>query len=340
MGVLAYAFTANQVLTPNRPVDEHRFQVKYGSDSKRLHELWQDPFGLYTTILVGINVERGFFVGADPVLNSPTRFFISKEFKEQHAKQIENAGWHAWERERVSSEHPIEVLVGGRRENMLRYILFERDVRGEEQGPRQLVAESYGRLTQAKLRLRSQFEPLLVENLESSERHRLETEFKLSARELLELVATAPRLKMAVRGWVAEQHLRTTLEALPAVRSVQPIPGDGHADLQVTLRRSKRAVTIECKNVLRDRDAHGNARLDFMRTRVSQNDRCTRYYSATDFDVVAACMHANTERWEFRARLTQDMEPHKVCAGKLANRVVVDSGWSSDLNAVLERAAM
>jgi len=57
MGIVAYAFLANSKPTKNRPPDEHRFQLKYGSKDDRLHELWQDPFGLYTTLLVGINPE-------------------------------------------------------------------------------------------------------------------------------------------------------------------------------------------------------------------------------------------------------------------------------------------
>lgn len=98
MGIVAYAFLANTKPTKNRPGDEHRFQVKYGSKDGALHELWQDPFGLYTTVFVGINPERDLFVGADPVLHSPTKFFISVEFKEDHAAQIDRHGWHARER--------------------------------------------------------------------------------------------------------------------------------------------------------------------------------------------------------------------------------------------------
>jgi hypothetical protein len=115
MGIVAYAFLANVKETKNRPPDEHRFQLKYGSKDGLLHELWQDPYGLYTTLLVGINTEHGFFVGYDPVLHSPTLFFISLEFKQHHADQILEHGWHVWERERKKRGlgEPVEVLVGG-----------------------------------------------------------------------------------------------------------------------------------------------------------------------------------------------------------------------------------
>src|SRR5450432_295488 len=63
MGILAYAFYANNKLTKNRPADEYRFQLKYGKDTKEEHDLWQDPYGLYTTLLMGVSPEEDFFVG-------------------------------------------------------------------------------------------------------------------------------------------------------------------------------------------------------------------------------------------------------------------------------------
>src|SRR5262249_33301630 len=131
MGIVAYAFFANSRLTMNRPVDEHRFQVKYGSDDKRLHPLWQEPFSLYTTLVVRIDPQRGTFVGADPVLHSPTRFFISIEFKEHHVEEILRRRWYAWERDhRAGDDKPVEVLVGGTSESFLRYVRFEREALG------------------------------------------------------------------------------------------------------------------------------------------------------------------------------------------------------------------
>ena len=67
MGVVAYAFLANELPSKvGRPEDERSFQVKYGPDDKELHALWQDPLGLFTTLLVGIDRIQGFFVAADP----------------------------------------------------------------------------------------------------------------------------------------------------------------------------------------------------------------------------------------------------------------------------------
>src|SRR5262249_24386068 len=130
-----------------------RFQIKYGSKqvvetdsgiAPRRHSLWQDPYGLYTTMLVGINPEKQFFVSADPVLHSPTKFFVSLEFKEADARQILDRGWHAWERERASDEERVEVLAGGTRDNFLRCVRLEREAIGEDQGHRMLLAEQMG----------------------------------------------------------------------------------------------------------------------------------------------------------------------------------------------------
>ena len=57
-----------------------------------------------------------------------------------------------------------------------------------------------------------------------------------------------------------------------------------------------------------------------------------------DFDLVAACMHPRTERWDFRYALTNDLDPHEKCAGRLSNRVRLDDRWGDDPVRVLERA--
>jgi hypothetical protein len=361
MGVLAYAFYANTRETRNRPGDEWRFQIKYGSKAGRYHRLWQDPFGLYTTILVGISPEHGFFVGADPVLNSPTLFFISKEFKQEHVDAVMASGWHAWARDVQPTRRRLaraastgltesaearaeetfadghETLIGATADNFLRFVLFEREVLGEDQGHRQLVAERFS-LDQRPPTLTTSGTPS-AEVPSVARLHTLEREFDLRADRLLEIIASAPRLKMAVRGWVAEEHLHAQLSALPDVESVSPIEQDGRPDFEVRLRGRRRSLFVECKNVLRITDASGHPRLDFMRTRASPADPCSRYYSPQEFDVVAACLHARTERWEFAARATAEMAPHRKCPGRLAHRIVIDEGWSRDLALVLREAA-
>lgn len=72
IGVIAYAFLATRTPTANRPADERTFQVKYGSKlGKNFHKIWKDPFGLYTTIFLGIAPEERYFVAVDPQVHKP-----------------------------------------------------------------------------------------------------------------------------------------------------------------------------------------------------------------------------------------------------------------------------
>lgn len=61
MGIVAYAFLATRTPTRNRPEDERTFQIRYGNKSDyaddNAHMLWQDPLGLFTTRLIGIDPE-------------------------------------------------------------------------------------------------------------------------------------------------------------------------------------------------------------------------------------------------------------------------------------------
>jgi len=340
MGVLAYAFLANRRVTRNRPCDERRFQIKYGSDTRETHELWQDPLGLYTTLLIGIDTSDGFFVSADPVQNSPTRFFKSIEFKDSHAEEIQRKAWHVWERyssfkpKRPEDAERYEVLVGGRQSELLRLIRFEREALGEDQGHRQWLAEQPA----SRFGVAVPQGAGTTEVVTASRVHALAREFELPEQQVFDLIAATPRLKMAVRGWVAEEHLRQHLETVPGVSECHRMTGDRESDVSLRYKGS-RPIRVECKNVLRRADANGNPRLDFQRARASLSDPCSRYYSSKDFDLVAACLHALTERWEFRFRLSRSLDPHDRCKGKLDHKVRVDSLWIDTVEACLAAAA-
>ena len=337
MGILAYAFLANSKQTRNRPPDEHRFQVKYGANDKQLHEIWQDPFELYTTLFFGVDLDTRIFVGADPSLHNPTRFFISIEFKKVHVSEILKKKWTSWEREKRSREgldDPIEILVGGLPESFLNYVRFERAAKGLDQGHRALLADKMAELKSVllpqPLMLHSDYpQPLLS--------HTVAEELGLSSDEILDLIQSAPRLKMAVRGWVAEVHLQRYLLTLQDVTQCVPVKGDGRPDLEVRYRGG-RPLYIECKNVLRKVYADGVPRIDFQKTRASMSDPCSRYYRPGEFDILAACLHPCTERWEFVFTLTKELAPHPKCEGRLSNKVRIGGGWSSDPLLVLSKA--
>jgi hypothetical protein len=333
MGVIAYAFFANRHATRNRPADEYRFQLKYGGkQSHNLHHLWQDPYGVYTTLLVGISPSEGFFVGFDPVLHSPTKHFISLEFKTSFVQEIFETQWAWRERERRgASEDPVEVIVGGTKASFLDYVRFEREAVREDQGHRALIAEHRGRILPAGA------VPPPPMPVETAYVHHLAREFEMSEAAVLDLIAGAKRLKMAVRGWVAEQHLVEQLQRVRGVSDCERIEAENSPDIQLRFEGSD-LLFVECKNVLRKPTKDGVARVDFQRTRTSKADPCSRFYSREDFDVVAACLHAHTERWEYSFALTRDLDPHRACAGKLSSRVIVDDRWRDDIRGILGSA--
>ncbi len=333
LGILAYAFFANKKQTKNRPEDEYRFQLKYGSKEPGTHELWQDPFGMYTTLLVGISPDEGFFVGYDPVLHSPTKHYISLEFKEAFVEQIQAKRWAWVERSRrTGSEEPVETIVGGLPKSFLDYVRFEREARGEDQGHRALLADNRGAILRPPVNVKTD------DAARSPYVHALSREFEMSEDEVLTLIAGAKRLKMAVRGWVAEAHLVRKLQQVDGVTDCERIEAEGGPDVQLRFEDSD-LLFVECKNVLRDRTRDGLPRLDFQRTRTSKKDPCSRYYSAKDFSLVAACLHALTQQWDYSFALTDQLEPHKKCEGKLSSNVAVDNRWTTDIRGILGEAA-
>ena len=333
MGILAYAFYANNKLTRNRPADEYRFQLKYGSNTGGTHEIWQDPYGLYTTLLMGVSPEEEFFVGFDPVLHNPTKHFISLEFKESFVEEVRKKGWAQEERQRQAKgfDEPVEVIVGGKPSSILDYIRFEREAVGEDQGHRALLAENRSTILRPAATTSSDVPA------DSPYVHALAGELELSPDEVLDLINNARRLKMAVRGWVAEEHLVRRLRRVEGITDCERLDAEGSPDIQLRFEGSD-LLYVECKNVLR-KIKGGLPHVDFQRTRVSKGDPCTRYYSPKDFDVLAACLHALTQKWEYSFALTRGLEPHKKCPGKLASNVLVDTGWSREIRGILGQAA-
>jgi hypothetical protein len=225
-------------------------------------------------------------------------------------------------------------MVGGIAEHFLSYVRFERAAKGLDSGHRALLADKIGELD----RFRSEAGRASVESFgESWQLHRLAEEFQLSQAEILDLIQSAPRLKMAVRGWVAEEHLVRQLTELPGVTECTRIEAEGRPDVALSVG-GRRPILIECKNILRSTYADGSYRLDFQRTRAAKSDPCSRYYTPREFDLVAACLHPRTERWEFRFALTSDLDAHEKCPGRLSNRARLDARWIPDPLPVIERA--
>jgi len=330
LNLICYAFLANKYRQRNRPVDEHRFQIKYGSDFESLHRLYiaDEPGKL--TLFFGVHLEEGVFVACDPAMHRWTRFSRSVEFKTREVLEINRTGWHGWERDRrrgrdvaPNEDLRTEALLGFTPANFTRYVTFERLATGMDPGERLLLAE----------RVASR-----PSSIVSAAAHPLERELGLSAHQILDLIGDAFRLKVAVRGGAANYHLGQYLRSRPTLESVRAIDEDRKPDFEIVFRG--RPMYIECKNVGKKLTASGAPRVDFQKTRASKADPCSRYYRKEQFQVLAACLHATTERWEFRFCATQDLPTHPTCAGRISDRVVASGrSWHEDVEPVLERVA-
>ena len=138
-------------------------------------------------------------------MNNPSPMSRSVEFKAENVERHFVDGWSAWERDRRGAKTTTrrafellpdtrtEILIGGRQERLLDLILLERVARGLDPGERHLIADKFRELPGKTAATRIS--------------HRLLDELRITPEALLDLISSASRLKMAVRGWVAETHL-------------------------------------------------------------------------------------------------------------------------------------
>ena len=337
--LICYAFTANKYRQGGRPTDEHRLQVKYGSDFKRLHELHVVADKQSTTLFFGVHDDLDLFIAADPALHNPTWFSSSLEFKDADLAAAQQVGWHAWQRDRVAGgrrranarESLVnETLHAFTPAYFLSYVRFERVAMGMDPSERLILCQDVG----ADLTSGRPARALVERQLAAPDlpQHELLERFGLSIDELLDVIDKAPRLRTAVRGGVAERHLFALLKRTAGLTHVKKIDLDGEPDFSLVFKR--RPVRVECKLVAPalTRDL---PRVDFQKTRTSKGDRCSRYYSASQFEVLAACLHPITSVWEYRYALTSTLPPHKTCTHKISDRILVEPTWSDDLTALL-----
>jgi hypothetical protein len=332
IGVLCYSFRCNPPPIARRPPDEHRVQIRYGSEEswvERDHPLGKDVAGVDTTVVLGVHLEMGLFVGLDPVRYDPLPMGISVEFKDRELLRAATAGWHVWEREnrpgrrrgRTRVGEGLETIVAFTPDRFLAYIGFERRASGLglDQPLRYRAAEVVTN------------DPILPTGEGG---HALEAEFALTSRQILELIANRSRLTVAVRGGVAEYHLQGHLNDDPWVQTATLIDRDGEPDFRVVGQKGS-ALLVECKNVSPNTYADGTPRVEVQKTRSQRDDPAGRFYRPNQFDVVAACLYPVTGRWEFRFKSTANLERHQRHPDRLAVLHRVDGSWSSSLAGAL-----
>jgi len=326
IGLLAYPFRCSTEQIRGRAADEHRFQIRYGSEESWVaeeHPVGRDPAGVDVTVLLGVHISRGVLIGLDPLAYDPLPMGISFEFKEEDVVAIEKSGWHVWERmnrpgrrRATARVDGLETVVGFRPERLLDFVRFERQAASFGLDPplRFRLAEAAGRQTSAQ----------------AISRHLLEDQFGLSAEEILDIISERRRLAVAVRGGVAERHLERLLEQDPDVVSVTPIDEDGRPDFEIELRDGQRLL-VECKNASPRPYADGAFKVEVQKTRATQGDPYGRLYRVDQFDVVAACLFAPTGEWTFRFRATADLEKHKDALERIAPYQRIDDSWSASV---------
>lgn len=317
--LVCYAFTANEYKQKGRPAGEHRFQVKYGSDFDKYHELFFDPSRRKVTLMFGVHHELDLFIAVDPEMHNPTWFSMSVEFKVAELEATLASGWHTWERERNSArrkrEMPNENLLtesvsAFEPKHFLRYIAFEKLASGMDTGERMLLWEKAEK---------GALDVTTPSRIEVG--HPLEKMLGLPAYDILDVVQDHFRLLVALRGSVAEYHLGEHLRTISDLSEVEQLDLDGQPDFRANFRGQR--VLIECKNALRKLAKDQRPRVDFQKTRASKGDPCSRYYSVDQFDVLAACLHPITENWEFAFCRTTALRPHPKCSERLATGVVI-----------------
>ena len=319
-GMVIYPFTTTRRVIKNRPVAEHRFQIRFGDLVRHRAEanpIARDPAGVDVTLVLAVDAEHRRIVGLDPLVYAELPIGVSGYYRDEHASLTDAASWATWSKDkepprgsRDDAWDGVEGMVGFRPERFLDYVRFE------------ALATSLGLDTPLRLTLADRF------RTGSVDRHDLERLFGIDAGTILDIVESNFRLGVAVRGSVAEHHLERALRDDPSVRRVEPIDEDGKPDFRVELRGG-RLVTIECKNALRETYRGGDAKVETQKTRDSG---AGRKYTFDAFDIVAACMFSVTGRWTFRFKWSRDLTPWSKDPGRIGAIQRIDSSWRGSLD--------
>ena len=328
-GVLCYPFRANKHLIRNRPSDEHRLQIRYGSERTwhLRHPLGRDVAGVDVTLVLGVHVDAGLFIGLDPIAYDPLPMGISIEFKDEHVAATQKAGWHVWERvnrpgtrrRAARTSEGLETIIAFTPGRLLDYVRLERQ------------ASSLGLDPPLRFRLA---ERIGDQAGQPQPTHALERQFDLSATELLDIIARRFRLGVALRGGVAEYHLERFLAQASNVRAVHQIDQDGEPDLDVEFG-SGTQVRVECKNVSPRRYADGTIKIEVQKTRSQRGDPAGRLYRPEQFDIVAACLFSVSGIWEFRFKRSTELTRSPDFPDRIAPIQRVDETWAESLEQAL-----
>lgn len=323
IGLLVYPFRITRNEIRNRPADEVRGQLRYGSEKSWLrdHPVGKDAAGVDVTMIVGIDIDDEVLIGLDASLWDPLPMGISFYAKLAEIEQAQETGWHVWEKinrggtKRAEARSPthLETVVAFRPERLIDYARLERRATSLHLDPPLRFAAATAMAVPPK-------------RDDALRRHVLEEQFDLDSQQILDIIGGRNRLAVAVRGGVAEHHLERKLREDPAVQYVERLDVDAMHDFNVLLV-SGEVFRIECKNASPKTTARGEFKVEVQKTRASMGDPASRFYSADAFDVVAACLYSATGDWKFQFGLTSSMQRHKVFPDRLAAIQTITSDW-------------
>ncbi|MEU8660191.1 hypothetical protein [Actinoplanes philippinensis] len=327
LGMLVYPFRVTRNTISKRPTDEVRGQLRYGSEEswKRAHPVGRDVAGVDVTMVLGVDIDDGVFIGLDANLWDPLPMGISFYAKAADIERAQGSGWHVWEKmnrpgtKRTQPRSPtsLETVVAFLPDRLIDYARLERRSTSLHLDPPLRFAAAAAMVNQ-----------------NSSEgvrdRHVLEEQFALSSEQILNIINGRNRLSVAVRGGVAEYHLEQHLREHPDIREVKRLDVDAMHDFDVTLFSGEK-IRVECKNASPNLNKNREYKVEVQKTRASKGDPASRFYAADAFDVVAACLFSATGRWEFKFGRTAGMQRHRNFPERLAPIQPVTSSWSANL---------
>ena len=199
IGMLVYPFRMTRNTIRNRPSDEVRGQLRYGSEGSwnREHPVSRDVAGVDVTMIIGIDLADGVLLGLDVKLWDPLPMGISFYAKDADIDLAKKTGWHVWEKVNRSGSKRADARSPSHFETMVAFT------------PNRLI--DYARLERRATSLR--LDPPLrfaaateIGNRgapdEPHRRHVLERQFALTSEQILDIISGRNRLSVAVRGGV------------------------------------------------------------------------------------------------------------------------------------------
>lgn len=158
-------------------------------------------------------------------------------------------------------------------------------------------------------------------------KHVLETKYGLSSTEILDAVAKRFRLQAALEGAIAEVQMERHIWSMigTSIERYESHDLDGHADFSIWVPNQKKAILAECKNVRNHDEAYREKgkivayKVETQKTRASKSDPSSRFYDASQFEILGVCMGKKTGDWRDMLYVaTKDLARHPSHPHKLA----------------------